>query len=106
MTDPIDYQLLQEYSQGDLAFEQELLALFMQDTQQYLQQLEQAIMAQDWQTVQEAAHHIKGASGHVGAQAMSRIATAIETHSQQQQALDQLFQDLQTAYAEVGSWTP
>ncbi|NJK42156.1 MAG: Hpt domain-containing protein [Acaryochloridaceae cyanobacterium SU_2_1] len=101
---PIDHHQLQEYSQGDLVFEQELLALFIADTQQHLEQLQGAVTQQEWETAREVAHHIKGASGHVGAQVMSRIAAQLETQSQQQQPLDLLFQDLQTAYTAVILW--
>ena len=103
---PIDRSQLQECSEGDRVFEQELLTLFVEDTQQHLGRLQVAIATQDVQTAQREAHHIKGSSAHIGAQVMFTLATAIEDHMKQQTTLpDPLLSQLATAYQEVVALT-
>ncbi|WP_299485918.1 Hpt domain-containing protein [Acaryochloris sp. IP29b_bin.137] len=99
----IDRSQLQESSAGDRAFEQELLHLFVADTQQHLKRLKTAIATQDFDIAQREAHHMKGASAHVGAVTMYAIATAVEVQMRQHM-MDQslpLLNQLEMAYQAV-----
>lgn len=103
---PIDRNQLQECSEGDRAFEQELLTLFVDDTQQHLERLQVAIANQDVQTAMREAHHIKGSSAHIGAQVIFTLATAIEDHMKQQTTLPEpLLSQLAMAYQDVVALT-
>ncbi|WP_299411319.1 Hpt domain-containing protein [Acaryochloris sp. IP29b_bin.148] len=97
----IDPNQLQEYSDGDRAFEQELLELFVEDTHRHLVQLRHAIATQAFEAARQEAHHIKGASAHVGAIAMSKLAATLETHAKQQTAPAPLLGQLEQAYQQV-----
>lgn len=99
----IDQQQLQEYSGGDRVFEQELLHLFVEDTQHHLVALSVAIADQDFEVARREAHYIKGASAHVGALAMSAISAVVEDHMKQQTSPipEFLLDQLVTAYQDV-----
>lgn len=99
----IDRNLLHEYSDGDRNFEQELLHLFVDDTQQHLTSLKAAISNQNFDIATREAHHIKGASAHVGAVAMSAIAAEIETLIKQKSTSPSLplLNQLETAYQDI-----
>ena len=99
----IDRSLLHEYSDGDRDFEQELLHLFVDDTQQHLASLKAAISNQNFDIATREAHHIKGASAHVGAVAMFAIATEVEALIKQKITPPSLplLSQLETAYQDV-----
>jgi len=99
----IDQSLLHEYSEGDRSFEQELLHLFVEDTQQHLARLRAAISTHNFDIAKRQAHHIKGASAHVGAVTMVAIATEIEAQINQQTAPPPLLllTQLEAAYQDV-----
>jgi histidine phosphotransfer protein HptB len=101
---PIDLEHLAQLSEGDRDFEEELLMLYLQDTTEQLTRLKTAAIAQDWQTLHQTAHHIKGASGNVGAPAIADIAAQLEQHTKQgilesTAAITELIAELETAYA-------
>jgi HPt (histidine-containing phosphotransfer) domain-containing protein len=78
MTMPIDLEYLQQLSDSDTEFELELLQIYLEDTKEHLQAAKAAIMAQDGQQLAREAHHLKGASGNVGAMAMQAMAYKLE----------------------------
>jgi histidine phosphotransfer protein HptB len=75
---PIDTDYLQEISDGDVEFELELLQVYIEDTRMHLDAARAAIASADFSKIEQEAHHIKGASGNVGANAMHALALAIE----------------------------
>lgn len=85
MTNLIDWSQLHDLSGDDPDFERELLALFIEDTQQTSERLVSAFLQQDFEAIREAAHHIKGASANVGATTISNDAKAIEMAAQEKQ---------------------
>ncbi len=89
-----DLAQLQQLSDHDLAFEQELLQLYLDDFQAQLKRLQSAIRATAWLQIQQIAHHIKGASASVGAILPAQLATAIEQQAQQAQQVQQVQQQL------------
>jgi histidine phosphotransfer protein HptB len=75
---PIDLEYLQQLSDGDLEFEQELLQVYIEDGGQHLQAAKTAIADRDQANLAREAHHLKGASGNVGAIEMQSLAQQLE----------------------------
>lgn len=73
-----DWQQLRQLAGGDADFEVELLKMFLTDAQESLRQLERAIAAKDIQTIEDAAHSLRGASANVGASALANTAFQLE----------------------------
>ena len=73
-----DWQQLHQLAGGDVAFEAELLSLFIEDVEQSLAQLEQAIVARNVAAIEDIAHGLRGASANVGATAIARTAYRLE----------------------------
>lgn len=80
---PIDMEYLHQISEGDTEFELELLQVFIADTAAHIMTAKAAASGEDFQALEREAHHIKGASGNVGATAMQALATALEQEAQQ-----------------------
>jgi HPt (histidine-containing phosphotransfer) domain-containing protein len=77
---PDAIQALRELSpDGDGAFLQELIAIYLTDTPKQLALLEEALARQDAIVVTRAAHTIKGSSGNFGADDFATLARQIET---------------------------
>lgn len=73
-----DWQQLSQLAGEDSEFEAELMAIFLQDAEHSIQQLEQAIASQSIQTIEEVAHSLRGSSANVGASGLSAIALQLE----------------------------
>lgn len=107
----IDLRRLRDCSGGDRAFEQELLELFVIDSQTHIKALKAAIATQDLETISRSAHHLKGASSNVGAHGMQTIAQTLEQQatSDQWECLRTLVNDLEATWTalvqEVKTWT-
>jgi CheY-like chemotaxis protein len=106
-----DLMQLHQLSDHNLEFEHELLQLYLTDTKDQLQQLQQAIGKQNLQHIERIAHHIKGASASVGAKQLKQIAEQLEQQARQQQAdmialsmlqLKQAFKQIQTLFDSSG----
>ena len=74
----VDLRRLQETSEGDRAFEEELLGVFLEDCAKRLLRLEEAIGAGDTEQRTREAHAMKGAGVNIGATRMGRLADEIE----------------------------
>ena len=72
-----DVEQLQQLSDHSLAFEQELLQLYLEDLQAQLMRLRPAVYAEAWPQVEQITHHIKGASASVGATRLAQLAEAL-----------------------------
>ncbi|PSB27222.1 PAS domain S-box protein [Stenomitos frigidus] len=79
----IDWDHLHQLSDGNAAFELELLHVFVADADDHLTALESAIARRHFCDLEHAAHHIKGASANVGLTAMSAIADYVERQARQ-----------------------
>ena len=77
-SDQFDWQQLRQLAGEDSEFESELMAIFLQDAKQSLQQLEQAIATKSVQTIEEVAHSLRGSSANVGASGLSAVALQLE----------------------------
>lgn len=86
LTSPdFDWQQLRQLAGDDRAFECELLEMFLQDAQQSLKDLDQAIANNSLQTIRDVAHALRGASANVGASALALVARQLEEDAQSNQ---------------------
>ncbi len=75
---PIDLELLNEISLGDIAFEIEVLQVYVEDIMPRIDKAREAIANNDYEQIMSANHHIKGASSNVGAWQMLSLAVQLE----------------------------
>ena len=103
---PIDLDYLRQFSEGDTAFEQELLELFVADSQTHLAAVKAAIITQDLETVRQKAHQLKGSSSNVGANVMQDLAAQLEQAAKQEtlEKVSTWFAELEAAYAAVATF--
>jgi CheY-like chemotaxis protein/HPt (histidine-containing phosphotransfer) domain-containing protein len=85
---PLDLQQLDELARGDLAFQQELLTVFLEDSFIYLEEIKTALAQKDWVTLARYAHQIKGSSATVAIKIMPELAAQLEHQAKEQQLLD------------------
>lgn len=64
---PLSPERLGEVTEGDRAFERQLLRVFLEDMTQRFNRLSEALAAQDFAAIVLECHSIKGAAGNVGA---------------------------------------
>lgn len=101
-----DLDRLHQLSDCNQEFEQELLQLYLDDTQEQVQQLLQANRKQNFLQIERTAHHIRGASASVGAFQLEAIAEKLEQQAQHQlsttpdlvEQLRQTFVQIQTLF--------
>ncbi len=120
-SDPIDRSRLQEYSGGDVEFEQELLDLFVSDAQEHLAAIRDAMAmsntstsevglqstmtGQDLETIYQAAHHLKGSSGNIGADRFQTIVAQLEQAAREglKEQCPSYLDSMEQAYSELVS---
>jgi len=72
-----------EQTAGDEELLEELMTLFKDSSSADLDQLRQAIDANDTQTVVRAAHSLKGASASLGIEGIRTLASAMESDARE-----------------------
>ena len=80
---PVQLSRIQELSDGDIAFERDLIECFLSDAAERLRALEEAAGAADWGEVSQHAHAAKGSGATAGAAGMHKVALALERASAQ-----------------------
>lgn len=103
MSQPVDLSRIQETSDGDREFEQELFELFIHDCTERFLRLETAMAEQDAETVHREAHSLKGAGANIGTTVFQDWALKLEKTdlgADPVQARD-LFSGLKTEYGRV-----
>ncbi len=83
---PIDLMHLNRQTMGDRALEQEVLCLFLQQSQQVREQMSRAEAGQ----CKQLAHGLRGSAQGVGAFAIAECAAEIESHPDDRQAKKRL----------------
>jgi two-component system sensor histidine kinase/response regulator len=76
--DPVDWNRLDETCDGDKEFASELISTFATSGEQSLQEIQDALAANDLAAAQRAAHSLKGAAGSIGAMIARSIAADLE----------------------------
>jgi HPt (histidine-containing phosphotransfer) domain-containing protein len=74
----VDLTRLIETADGDFAFEQELIGVFLEDTASRIAGLEALRQKGDMATLRREAHTLKGSCGNVGAAALAAWAMRLE----------------------------
>jgi len=75
---PVELGNLREASDGDALFEKELVLHFLQDTEQRLMTLYEALRERNAPALRREAHTIRGAGTAIGAEALGEIAGRLE----------------------------
>jgi signal transduction histidine kinase/ligand-binding sensor domain-containing protein/DNA-binding response OmpR family regulator/HPt (histidine-containing phosphotransfer) domain-containing protein len=75
---PVDWEQFVSLTDGDGAFAQQLVQLFIDSGDAALAQIRAALDREDWTTVGRAAHSYKGSSANVHARAASAAAARLE----------------------------
>ena len=74
----IDWEHLHQLSECSAEFELELLQLFVKDSDTHIKALEKAIATHNLREIEQAVHHLKGASANIGAKVMQSAADQLE----------------------------
>ncbi|MDX1976229.1 MAG: Hpt domain-containing protein [Pseudanabaenaceae cyanobacterium bins.68] len=75
---PINLKHLSSISDADREFERDLLEVYLEDSYSHLELARQAIAAKESNGLGREAHHLKGASGNVGADTMQALSKELE----------------------------
>lgn len=75
---PMDFSRIQDTSDGDTEFEQELFEAYVEDCADRIARLRAAREAGDLDAFHREAHTVKGASANVGTTRLHRIAHELE----------------------------
>ena len=79
--DVVDWGRLKEISEGDSAFQLELVQGFIKEGATFITQAKQSLVDEDWNTLANKAHQIKGASSSVAVQAMPEVARQLRNEA-------------------------
>jgi HPt (histidine-containing phosphotransfer) domain-containing protein len=77
----VDFSRVREASGGDRDFEQEIFALYLDDTAAHLAAIAERLDGADFDAVRAHAHTVKGASGNIGAGRMHELARELEARA-------------------------
>ena len=93
---PINLEQLNQISEGDAAFEIEVLQVYIEDIAQRIGKLRDAIASNDWAEIMSEAHHLKGSSGNVGAFQIQMLAIQLEklNHAQDSGKASEIIDDM------------
>jgi CheY-like chemotaxis protein len=78
---PVNLARLNEITDGDAEFAQELIATFIDSSAQQLVELHAALQAADRAAVARTAHKLKGACANIYAESMRALAAQLETNA-------------------------
>ena len=103
LSSQIDWEHLHHISDGSTEFAMELLHLFTEDSYTQVAILRQAIATEEFRAIEEASHHIKGASANVGAILMQKAASLLEEQARQKRlnSADQLLLQLERSLDQI-----
>ncbi|BHH84896.1 response regulator [Desulforhopalus sp. 52FAK] len=78
----LDYDYFIEKLQGDIDFAHNILNTFITDMQEQLQDLENSITSEDFETSRKSAHRLKGTSANICAQQLHLLCSEMELAAQ------------------------
>ncbi len=76
---PIDYAEVLERIGGDISFLEDLLKIYFSEYEEKRIQLEKALAGNDFLTIQELGHSLKGSSANLSLIFLQKTALALET---------------------------
>lgn len=82
--DPVRLRQIEEI--GDAGLLKELMQLYLQDLEQYLEQIDDAITRTDFRLAYESSHKLKGSSANLGVDRVREACLAMETCARQEDA--------------------
>jgi PAS domain S-box-containing protein len=82
---PLDLERLNNLSRGKVSFQQRLVETFVKNAQPGLEQMRHALQINDFMTLEQQAHRIKGASANVGVRWMPDVAAQLERQAREKQ---------------------
>ena len=77
---PVDMEQLRMFTDGDVAEEQALAALFLEQAHEMIAILEQNTGSDTRDTWKSAAHRFKGSAGNLGANKLHQLCKRAESH--------------------------
>ncbi|MBE9129546.1 response regulator [Coleofasciculus sp. LEGE 07092] len=83
----LDGKRLESISRSNAVLQKRLLQAFVENAQPGLKQMQQALQLQDFKTIEQQAHRIKGASANVGVRVIPDITAQLEQQARQQQLI-------------------
>ncbi|PZU95120.1 MAG: hypothetical protein DCE90_13620 [Pseudanabaena sp.] len=100
---PINLELLKQISEGDTEFEIEVLQVYVEDNCKRIEEIREAIASKRYLEITQAAHHIKGASGNVGATQLLNLSTILEKmeHPQEPSLVNEIVEQMLEAMQDV-----
>lgn len=101
MTDAVDFTRIQETSDGDLPFEQELIDMYVEDAQNHLDSIFQLLTSADFPQIKQVAHTLKGSSANIGALKIANTAASIEKAAGLQEDISPLALELKSNFEET-----
>jgi CheY-like chemotaxis protein len=109
---PLDLERLNALSRGKVTFQQRLVQMFVENAQPGLQKMRHALQANDFVTVEQQAHRIKGASANVGVRLMPDVAAQLERQAREKtwegatERLESLEKQLEQVKTFLDNWLP
>jgi PAS domain S-box-containing protein len=99
----IDWSYIDDIADGSEEFKTELLQTFFDSTSKGLEQLEEAIAANDYQAISRVAHFIKGSASNLGIISMAAIAHDLEMigHNQKEANMKEILERLQSLLTQI-----
>lgn len=107
---PLDLQRLNSLSRGKVAFQQRLVQTFVDNAFPGVEQIRRAILDNDYQTIEQQAHRLKGASANVGVLIMPDVAAQLERQARDKklegatELLDSMENQLQQVNLYLKNW--
>jgi len=85
-----DLSMVQSVSGGDEGFIKKMVALFIETVPQNVQELSNAVKAEDWDQVAKLAHKLKSTVDSMGIKSIRQEIRTVEANAKQKQSLDQI----------------
>jgi HPt (histidine-containing phosphotransfer) domain-containing protein len=74
----IDFRQIQDISEGEFEFEASIIAMYLEDTQQRIEQLPELLEHCEFEKIKRQAHTLKGASGSLGVEVLREASLQLE----------------------------
>lgn len=84
--EPTVVRMLSDFGDDGLDIFDQLVAIFLADTELLVKELKQAVASHDFEAAARKAHRIKGGSGQIGAVTLRAESEAAESSAQRQDA--------------------
>lgn len=99
----INLSQINDISEGDMEFEDEIITMYIIDTQERISNLENLLTQKNWKELKREAHTLKGSSGNIGVIGIFELCKKLEAASlnQDEQLARELVNEIRTTTVEV-----